>query len=263
MPRKQPPPELSDASLYDLKYVTNIAKEETFLEDINREHVVKQFLGKGFPYYGGLDPYFVATMLESVQDKIQLRDYTNCFRSAVDAECRTRADAKIEVAQRAMSQLRVVANAVIRDGTYLDKETEFSDAIVAKWKTAGNVATIGPITSEIPVTAMTNGGYKIDTKPKRIDIRIDLGGPVQAKAFGKNALVQHCIIAELKYMQTEKHLNTSSLIGKQITNYVIKSAKINYGGTTYAPLACMLIYNVRRAGVDVIGTDPNVVHSHW
>ena len=260
------PPSNNRVSYKEIDFDKNIIIQKEFLDAINTTSM-KKYVGEGRPFYGGLEDRWKATMLQSPVDKIQLRDFSQCFYADP-----ANTDKLIDKAEDAMKKLYMVARVVMEDrrcDTFCRNEIAFGDAIKNEWGRCNYHTDIGQLTREVVVYGKGMTAVPNPSGEGRIDIAITIGNSSQYGAPGVPTVQQkdattwfeYCVIAELKYYRGESR--NADKVGEQMAHYMTTISEQNRGGQNRIPLACMLLYNVRRKETDIQGDEPNEVYAHW
>ena len=145
----------------------SIDDEAEWLSQLNQAPDVSEILGTGRPFYGGLDHFSKASLIEDyrAENTIDLR-VTPAFTDVKIDNCQnpfknpkvanditdlrpTSVKNILNRTEVAMAKFRHVARVVALENQNIDNEVEYGHLILAKWKELGLIRAVGPLTPEL------------------------------------------------------------------------------------------------------------------
>ena len=245
----------------------SIDKEAEWVHQLNQLTSIKTSLGKGHPFYGGLDPFWNASLIEDYtsKERIDLRvtpAFSGVALDNVRDTCKHSPPTLcvgniLHSAEAAMAQFRLVARSVSTEFQDIADENDFARKIEKEWNLDVNRDRIyGTLKREVkPSTGKGD-------KDRFVDFCIYLsevegsGYPTDRKA--RDVKRKFVVLVELKFFKaidvknrvlvnTDKFMGSfSSNIANQIVSYVKTMAKRDPNDITCIPIAIMLVYNKFR-----------------
>ena len=255
-----------------------------FLNAINQHSDVEEVLGKGFPFYGGLDKEKLAALTQykcasARLPPTNLRQLTNAYGDTDQK----RNDIAIDMSHKAveaMRRMQFLATKLMQDPFVATRaELPLASAIELAWSSYGfDVNKNNPtdpnytgwamkLQKEIPSGTTRSNAQAFG----RIDFMITIGreaGSGHKVAIRDSGSREYVVLVELKYLKPKsyqfnmniKEVALASDIGQQLATYVLqKSVRQFVNLVTYVPVASMLVY--RQPGDSI--TDMNRVFAFY